>query len=418
MIILPRIIPKARRIIAMNAFIKEGFILILIENATVWTMAGPPIAGGSVLVREGKIAAVGRDIALRDTQDLQRIDAAGGWVLPGLVEAHCHIGISEERVGGVGDDCNELVTPLTPSLRAVDAVNPMDSAFHNALAAGITTVMTGPGSVNVVGGQFVALKTHGRNIAEMVLRERAALKVAFGENPKTNYGGKGNAPATRMAIAAMLREALNKARDHLNEKQAAQKAGRSFKVDYQQEAYLPVLRGEIPLKAHVHRADDILTAIRIAKEFGLKMTLDHCTEGHLIAREVAASGFPAIVGPSLASRSKVEVENLDFKTAGVLRKVGVEVAICSDHPVTLIQYLPIYAGLAAREGLGQAGALRAITAGAARILGVDHRVGTLQAGKDADIAIFSGNPLETATCTLYTLVNGQVVYDRARDGER
>ncbi|MGI6115901.1 amidohydrolase [Luoshenia tenuis] len=392
--------------------------MILIENATVWTMAGPPIAGGSVLVREGKIAAVGRDIALRDTQDLQRIDAAGGWVLPGLVEAHCHIGISEERVGGVGDDCNELVTPLTPSLRAVDAVNPMDSAFHNALAAGITTVMTGPGSVNVVGGQFVALKTHGRNIAEMVLRERAALKVAFGENPKTNYGGKGNAPATRMAIAAMLREALNKARDHLNEKQAAQKAGRSFKVDYQQEAYLPVLRGEIPLKAHVHRADDILTAIRIAKEFGLKMTLDHCTEGHLIAREVAASGFPAIVGPSLASRSKVEVENLDFKTAGVLRKVGVEVAICSDHPVTLIQYLPIYAGLAAREGLGQAGALRAITAGAARILGVDHRVGTLQAGKDADIAIFSGNPLETATCTLYTLVNGQVVYDRARDGER
>ena len=392
--------------------------MILIENATVWTMTGPPIAGGSVLVREGKIAAVGRDIALRDTQDLQRIDAAGGWVLPGLVEAHCHIGISEERVGGVGDDCNELVTPLTPSLRAVDAVNPMDSAFHNALAAGITTVMTGPGSANVVGGQFVALKTHGRNIAEMVLRERAALKVAFGENPKTNYGGKGNAPATRMAIAAMLREALNKARDYLNEKQAAQKAGRSFKVDYQQEAYLPVLRGEIPLKAHVHRADDILTAIRIAKEFGLKMTLDHCTEGHLIAREVAASGFPAIVGPSLASRSKVEVENLDFKTAGVLRKVGVEVAICSDHPVTLIQYLPIYAGLAAREGLGQAGALRAITAGAARILGVDHRVGTLQAGKDADIAIFSGNPLETATCTLYTLVNGQVVYDRARDGER
>lgn len=392
--------------------------MILIENATVWTMAGPPIAGGSVLVREGKIAAVGRDIALRDTQDLQRIDAAGGWVLPGLVEAHCHIGISEERVGGVGDDCNELVTPLTPSLRAVDAVNPMDSAFHNALAAGITTVMTGPGSANVVGGQFVALKTHGRNVAEMVLRQSAALKVAFGENPKTNYGGKGNAPATRMAIAAMLREALNKARDYLNEKQAAQKAGRSFKMDYQQEAYLPALRGEMPLKAHVHRADDILTAIRIAKEFGLKMTLDHCTEGHLIAREVAASGFPAIVGPSLASRSKVEVENLDFKTAGVLRKAGVEVAICSDHPVTLIQYLPIYAGLAAREGLGQAGALRAITAGAARILGVDHRVGTLQAGKDADIAIFSGNPLETATCTLYTLVDGQVVYDRARDGER
>lgn len=381
-------------------------------------MAGPPIAGGSVLVREGKIAAVGRDIALRDSGDLQRIDAAGGWVLPGLVEAHCHIGISEERVGGVGDDCNELVSPLTPSLRAVDAVNPMDSAFHNALAAGITTVMTGPGSANVVGGQFVALKTHGRNVAEMVLRQSAALKVAFGENPKTNYGGKGNAPATRMAIAAMLREALNKARDYLNEKQAAQRAGRSFKMDYQQEAYLPVLRGEIPLKAHVHRADDILTAIRIAKEFGLKMTLDHCTEGHLIAREVAASGFPAIVGPSLASRSKVEVENLDFKTAGVLRKAGVEVAICSDHPVTLIQYLPIYAGLAAREGLGQAGAMRAITAGAARILGVDQRVGTLQAGKDADIAIFSGNPLETATCTLYTLVDGQVVYDRARDGER
>lgn len=383
--------------------------MLLIQNAKILPMVGPVIENGCVLIKNGKIAQIAPRIQAGDVA--RTLDVHGAWVLPGLIEAHCHIGISEERKGFVGDDCNEMTTPLTPHLRALDAINPMDSAFHNALSAGVTAAMVGPGSSNVVGGQFMVLKTYGRDVGRMCVKAPAAMKVAFGENPKTNYNGKGMMPSTRMSIAAMLREELYKACDYRDQKQRAQQSGDTFTPDFRMECYLPVLDGRIPLKAHVHRADDILTAIRIAKEFGLRMTLDHCTEGHLIAQEIQDAGFPAIVGPSLASRNKVEVQYLDFKTAGVLAGAGVKVALTTDHPVSLIQYLPLCAGLAAKHGLGIEEGLRAITLYPAQILGVDDRMGSIEVGKDADLAIFDGNPMEVFTHALYTLVDGEIVFD-------
>jgi imidazolonepropionase-like amidohydrolase len=377
-------------------------------------MAGGCIDSGCVLTEKDKIKKIAQSIDEAENADGIVIDARGGWVMPGLVDAHCHIGIQEEGVGSVGNDSNETMKPVTPYIRAIDAINPMDKAFHDALKAGITSVMVGPGSSNVVGGQFAFIKTQGRCIDHMVVREPAAMKVALGENPKKNYGGMNMMPSTRMSVAAMLREELRDAQQYA---EAKEKGGDGFSEDFTLECWLPVFRGEIPLKAHAHRADDILTAIRIAKEFGLSMTLDHCTEGHLIADDIQRSGFPAIVGPSLASRTKIEIQYMDFKTAGVLHKAGVKVAVMTDHPVSLIQSLPICAGIAAKEGLGMDEALKAITVNAAKICGVDARVGSLEAGKDADIAIFDGNPLEVFTHCLYTIVSGKIVYS-AEENEK
>lgn len=386
---------------------------MLLIHGKVHTMAGMTWENGYVRIRDGKIQEVGSMDDLSDGQEQcgneeEIIDVQGGWVMPGLIDAHCHVGISEEKWGVVGDDCNETVNPVTPHIRAIDAVNPMDPAFHDAIMAGITSLMTGPGSANVVGGQSVFMKVQGRCIDRMVVKAPAAMKVAFGENPKMNYGEKDEQPASRMAIAGMLREELYQACCYREKKERGQipPGEESFRM----ESWLPVLRGEIPLKAHVHRADDILTAIRIAREYGIRMTLDHCTEGHLIADEIAESGFPVIVGPDLTSRSKLEIQNMSFKTAGVLERAGVKTAIMTDHPVSLIQYLPICAGLSVKYGLSDEGALRAITIHAAQICGVEHRVGSLEPGKDADIAIFSGNPMEVFTKTKYTIVDGEIVY--------
>jgi imidazolonepropionase-like amidohydrolase len=366
---------------------------------------------GYLVIEQGKIAAIGdmRDCdgdLRREKEGQQVIDAKGHLVMPGLIEAHCHIGITEEKKGMEGDDCNEAVNPITPYLRAIDAINPMDAAFGDALRAGITGVMVGPGSANVVGGQFAFIKTHGRCIDQMIVKAPAAMKVAFGENPKVNYSGQNTSPSTRMAIAGMLREELTKANAYRKKKE--QNPDRE--PDFKYECWLPVLSGEIPLKAHVHRADDILTAVRIAKEFHLRMTLDHCSEGHLIAEEIKSAGFPAIVGPDMASRNKIEVQNMAFKTAGILSRNGVLTAITTDHPVSRIQFLPICAGLAVKAGMELEDGLRAITINAAKICGVDERVGSLAVGKDADIAIYNGNPMEVFTKTLCTLINGEVVY--------
>lgn len=373
-------------------------------------MAGRDWENGCILVKKGKIQEIGESLKTPIREGVEVIDAQGGWVMPGIIEAHCHIGITEERKGFEGDDCNEMTQPVTPWLRALDAVNPMDSAFGNAVSAGITSMMVGPGSSNVVGGQFVFIKAKGRVLDDMVVLQPAAMKVAFGENPKTTYSEQSTMPSTRMATAALLRETLFKAVQYREKKEQARKSGEAFELDFRKECWLPVLNREIPLKAHAHRSDDILTAIRIAKEFNLDMTLDHCSEGHLISEAICASGFPAIVGPSIASRNKIEVQYMDFKTAGVLRKAGVKVAITTDHPVSRIQYLPLCAGLAAKEGLGIEEGLKAITIYAAEICNVAHRVGSLEVGKDADIAIFDGNPMEVFTNTLFTIIDGKVVY--------
>ncbi len=376
-------------------------------------MTGEPIENGVLHIRDGRIAAIGTasEVPVRPGKGEKVLEVPEGIIMPGIIEAHCHLGITEEKKGMEGDDCNETVEPVTPYLRAIDAINPMDAAFDDAVRAGITAAMIGPGSSNVVGGQFALLKTHGRCVDDLVVKAPAAMKVAFGENPKVNYSGQGKSPSTRMAIAAMLRQELTEASLYQKRKEKAQAAGEDFEEDFAKECWLPVLSGEIPLKAHVHRADDIFTAIRIAKEFHVRMTLDHCSEGHLIAEELAAAGFPAIVGPDLASRSKIEVQNVAFKTAGVLNRAGVMTAITTDHPVSLIQSLPLCAGLAVKSGLPLEEGYKAITLYPAVICGVSDRLGSLEVGKDADIAIFDGNPMEIFTRTLYTIIDGNVVYD-------
>ena len=398
-----------------------------IINGLIHTMGKQGvIKHGAIQVENGKIVWVGtmgewqeRRRAETKNRELdgsdQVLDAGGGWVLPGIIEAHCHMGITEEKKGMEGDDCNETVDPVTPWLRAIDAINSMDAAFDDAVRAGITAAMIGPGSSNVVGGQFALVKTRGRLIDHIIVKAPAAMKVAFGENPKVNYSGQGKSPSTRMAIAGMLRRELFEAKKYWEQKQKAQEKGEDFQEDFTRECWIPVLRREIPLKAHVHRVDDIFTAIRIAREFGLDMTLDHCSEGHLIAEELAAEGYPAIVGPDLTSRNKIEVQNVAFKTAGVLARAGALVAITTDHPVSQIQTLPLCAGMAVKSGLPMEEGLRAITVNAARICGVSDRMGTLEPGKDADIAIFSGNPMEVFTRTLYTIIDGRVVYEAEDD---
>lgn len=381
--------------------------MLTIIHGKIKTMTGTDYDDGFVQIENGKIKALGN---MQDCPHEKRgtkvIDAKGNLVMPGIIEAHCHMGITEEKKGMEGDDCNENVNPITPYLRAIDAINPMDAAFDDALRAGITSAMIGPGSSNVVGGQFAFVKTHGRCIDQMIVKAPAAMKVAFGENPKVNFSGQNTSPATRMAIASMLREELFKAKEYQRKRQEDEEQ----EVDFQYECWLPVLEGKIPLKAHAHRADDILTAIRIAKEFGLSMTIDHCSEGHLIAEEIKESGFPAIVGPDMASRNKIEVQNMAFKTVGILNKAGIPTAITTDHPVSMIQFLPICAGLAVKSGLPEEEGLRSITIHAARICGVEERVGSLEVGKDGDIVIFDGNPMEVFTRVLCTIIEGKIVY--------
>lgn len=386
---------------------------MLMINGKILTMAEKIYENGFIKTEGSKIVSVGpmeafghKDGDSGSSSDHHTIDLKGAWVMPGIIEAHCHIGITEEKHGIIGDDCNEMTNPVTPSLRAIDAINPMDPAFHEAIMAGITSVMAGPGSSNVVGGQFAFIKTQGRCIDEMVVLAPAAMKIAFGENPKTNYGDKGQMPASRMAISALLRQEITRAVWYKKQKEK----GNLEAPDLGMEAWIPVLNREIPMKAHAHRADDILTAIRIANEFGLKLTLDHCTEGHLIADKIKASGFPAIIGPDLASRSKVELQNMSFKTNRELQEAGVLTAITTDHPVSILKYLPICAGLAVKQGLPMEEGLKSITINAARICQVEDRVGSLEIGKDADIAVFDGNPMEVFTKTLYTIIDGKVVY--------
>ncbi len=375
--------------------------MLLIQNGLLYTMTADRPIYADLLVQDGKIRMIAENILPNASMEV--FNAQGMRVFPGFIDAHSHIGISEERMTSLNDDCNEGTNPLTPCLRAIDAVNPMDSAFHNALAAGITGAMVGPGSSNAIGGQFAFIKTDGRRVDDMIVLAPAAIKLAFGENPMSNYGMNGNMPSTRMGIASLIREELFHARQYFET---------NSQGSFDMECYRALFEKKIPLKAHVHRADDIFTAIRIAEEFGLDLTLDHCTEGHLIADEIAASGYPAIVGPSLASRSKSEVSLSDFKTAGLLRKAGVTIAITTDHPVSRIQYLPLCAALSAKEGLSEWDALRAITIDAARICRVHHRLGSIEIGKDADLVIYDGNPFEIASRVRATLIDGKIVWPK------
>ncbi len=379
--------------------------MLLLKNATIRSMTKAGTFDGSVLIKDGKIAEVSNAITLPASADCETIDVKHHLLMPGLIEAHCHMGITEEKKGQEGDDCNETVHPVTPMLRAIDAINTMDAAFADAVRAGITSANIGPGSANVVGGQFAVVKTSGRRIDDLILKFPSAMKIAFGENPKVNYAGMNTSPVTRMAIAGMLREELFNARSYLESRDQDKT---DFNLHY--EAWRPVFAKEIPLKAHVHRVDDIFTAIRIAREFDLNMTLDHCSEGHLIAEEIVEAGYPAIVGPDLTTRNKIEVQNVAFKTAGILANAGAMVSITTDHPVSLIQSLPMCVGLSVKHGLSMEDGFRAMTINAAKICGVSDRIGSIEPGKDADIAVFDGNPMEVFTNTLMTIIDGEIVY--------
>ena len=383
--------------------------MLYIINAHLKPITSPDVPCGQLLIDGGKIVAIGEVVDA--PAGCEVIDAKGSLVCPGFIDAHTHIGLHEEAVRWEGADYNEMSNPVTPEMRAIDAINPNDEAFDVALAGGVTTAITGPGSANVIGGTFCALKLHGDNVDDMVIRPAVAMKIAMGENPKGCYGQNGKKlPITRMGVAALLRGTLAKAKKYASDVEAAKADGKPAPFDFQMEAMLPVIRKEIPLKAHAHRADDILTVLRVCKEFDVDVTLDHVTEGHLIVDKLVDAGKPVLVGPSLGSKSKFELKEKSFATPGILNKAGLEVCIITDAPVIPLNYLPLCAGLAVREGLDEDAAWRAITINPAKVAGIADRVGSLEVGKDADFAIWSGDPLRDIQARAQQIfVNGEPV---------
>lgn len=387
--------------------------MILIRNGLVKTMAGPDIENGQVLVDGGKIVDVGAKV--QAPPNAQMIDASGCIVAPGFVEAHCHIGLFDSGIAANAMFTNEIADARAAHLRGIDGLQPMDEMFYDAYSHGVTTAVTGPGGVNVLGGTFAAVKLWGRRIDDMILKNPVAMKCAFGENPKAFHGqSRKEAPMTRMGTAAMLRETLAKAVEYGEGVRAHEADPNQHKkppFDAKLEAMLPVIRREIPLKAHVHRADDIFTALRVAREFDVDITLDHCTDGHLIADELAKEGVPCLVGCAFGEKLKPEHKNQSWVTPGVLDRAGVKVAIITDAPGPPLEYLPLCAGLAIGGGMAEEAAWRAITINPAEIIGIADRVGSLEIGKDADIAIHHGNPLTSLwSKTLYTLIDGHIVH--------
>ena len=384
---------------------------MLIINGTVYTMDGITIPNGYVAVSGTKIAKVGPMEECPDHWEGEIVDARQGHIMPGFVDAHCHLGLFGDALGFEADDGNEATDPCTPHLRAIDAINPLDRCFEEARAAGVTTVLTGPGSANPISGQFAAIKTTGKWVDAMVVQAPVAMKFALGENPKCVYNERHETPVTRMATAAIIRENLSKALEYAEKLDRAAEDEDEDKPDYDAklEALLPVVRGEIPMHIHAHRADDIATGIRISKEFGLKCVIVHGTEGHLIPELLEQEDVPVITGPCLGDRSKPELANMTIETPNILRMHGVKVAICTDHPEVPIQHLPLCATMAVKGGMTPEGALAAITINPAKIAGLDHRIGSLAPGKDADIVITSGHPVNPLSRVRAVYIEGRQV---------
>lgn len=382
-----------------------------IINAKIYTMSdGGIIDSGFITIDGGKIAQVG-EMASYKSDASQIIDASGRIVTPGMIDGHCHLGVFGDGLGFEAEDANEATDPVTPHLRALDGINPLDHCFSEALAGGITTVVTGPGSANAIAGMSIVMKTSGICVDDMLIKSPAAMKFALGENPKTVYHGKNQSPETRMATAALIRDNLRKAQRYLDDLNKSKNAAPEDEIDPPEydskcESLLPLLRGELSAHFHAHRADDIFTAVRIANEFGLRYSIVHCTEGHLISSKLKCSGASVFVGPTLCDRSKPEMKNLDIRTAGVLNEEGILTAIVTDHPVIPIQYLPVCAALAVKGGMDKYEAMKAITVNPAKIMGISDRVGAISTGLDADIVIWNGDPLEILSKPEYVFVNG------------
>ncbi len=386
---------------------------IAITGGRVVPIEGEPAEGGTVLLRDGKIAAVeGPGFVVPDGVDV--VDATGKWVLPGFIDAHAHAGVSEEAEGWAGQDTNERTNPVTAQVRALDAINPADLGFRDAITGGVLAVNVNPGSANPVGGQTAAIKCWGRTVDEMVLREPAGLKSALGENPKRVYGERNEMPSTRLGTAAVIRSAFVDAQNYQAKLAAAQRTAESERTvverDLKLEALGRVLRREIPWRQHCHRADDIATAMRIAKEFGYDLVIDHGTEAYLLAEQIAAASIPVIIGPLFTSRSKVELRNRSLANPGRLAAAGVRIAITTDHPVVPIHFLIHQATLAVKEGLDPVTALRAVTIHPAQIIGCADRIGSLAPGKDADVVIWSGDPLDVMSRAERAYVDGREIY--------
>ncbi|RZQ63303.1 amidohydrolase [Amycolatopsis suaedae] len=371
---------------------------------------GEPIEGGTVLISEGRIVAVGTEADVDVPEDADIVDAAGCWVLPGFVEAHGHLGVSEEGEGWSGDDVNEMTDPNGARFRAIDGIDPAEVGFDDALAGGVTSAVIKPGSGNPIGGQTVAVKTWGRTALDMVFAESVSVKSALGENPKRVYGDRKQTPSTRLGVAAVLRQAFTEARNYTAARDHARSEGKPFDVDLGKETLARVLAGELYWDQHVHRADDMVTAIRLAEEFGYRLVINHGTEGHLIADVLAERDVPVILGPLFTTRSKVELRHRTLRSAGILARAGVKLAITTDHPVVPINFLVYQAALAVKEGLDPETALRSITVNPAAMLGLDDRVGALKPGLDADVVIWSGDPLDVMNRAMRVFVRGREVY--------
>jgi len=386
-------------------------ILIAFVNGKIKTITNGTIENGTILVEGKIIKAIGSDVEI--PKDAEIIDVKGKWVTPGLLDEHTHLGIYEESIGWAGNDVNEMTDPSTPHIRALDAINPFDRGLRDAYEGGITTVQVMPGSANVIGGEMSVIKTYGQIVDEMVVRKLSGVKTAFGENPKRVYGDKKQMPSTRMGTAAVLRDNLIKAQNYLRKLELGElNADKLPDRDLKMEVLVKVLKKEIPLRAHAHRADDIITAVRIKEEFDIDMTIEHCTEGHKIVDFLAEKGIRVAIGPTMSNRSKIELEDKGWHTLVALNKANVPISIISDHPVVPIEYLPLFAAIAVREGLDEEAAWRAITINPALHMGVSERVGSLEVGKDADIVVWSGDPFEVKTKVLYTMINGEIVYQR------
>jgi len=377
----------------------------------VLPVVGEPFADGAILIDtdqgRGKIVAIGAGLSV--PPDARRVDAAGKTVTPGLIDAHAHVGVAEEAEGWAGQDTNELTDPVTAHVRAIDAINPADLGFRDAVAGGVLAVNVNPGSGNPIGGQTVAIKTWGRVVDRMVLRQPSGLKSALGENPKRVYNEKKQTPSTRLGTAAVIRGALVAATNYIAKQDAAE-ADKPVERDLKLEALARVLRREIPWRQHCHRADDIATALRIADEFGYRLVIDHGTEAHLLADILAERGIPVVIGPLFTSRSKVELRNRSLANPGRLARAGVTIAITTDHPVVPINFLIFQAAIAVKEGLDRDTALRAVTLAPATIMGVDDRIGSLAVGKDADLCLWSGDPLDVSSRVEAAWMDGREIY--------
>ena len=388
--------------------------MLVIKNARIFTMAGKNDFLGCVVLEDNKIKEVGNETLYQSYPDAEVIDALGLIVTPGLVDPHCHLGIMEEGIRFEGNDTNEMSGPVYPELRGIDSIYVKDMAFEYTYKAGITTVNTGPGSANVIGGTFTAIKTYGETVDEMIIKEETCMKMALGENPKRVYGTSGKNPGTRMASAALMREWLFKAKEYhkklnafLNKEEDAKEPAFDMKL----HSLMRVFDGMI-VKIHAHRADDIMTAIRISKEFGLNTTIDHATEAYLIPEQVKESGYNLIIGPTLGAASKYELVNKTFESGRILAENDVEFAIMTDHPVITLDTTLVQAALFVKEGLSEEKALEALTITSAKLNGIDDRVGSLEVGKDADVVIWDGPIFDIMTRPAYVIINGEVFHKR------